>query len=397
MASACVKSAGVSPEKFSAFGWSSPRLSLTREDNNNRRSSSSVVGKQQQPDPLPENQDPVVDFEFCLEDPVTMLSADELFSDGKLVPLKFSGVPKTSTEPRGSPEVLKSCRRLEMEISDLFSPKAPRCTTRWRELLGLKRLVNNAKPQESAKPTSSSSSPPSNPKASSFKQFLHRGSKSSATAAATSPLLKDSDISESISIASSRLSLSSSSSSGHEIDDLPRLSLDLDKPSPNPFPPSRTHLRNSNQPRIRLAKPRRHHPPSNPSADGSSSSASTNIESRGLTVTADSPRLNASGKIVFHGLERSSSSPGSFTGGPRMKQHHGMPRSYSANVRITPVLNVPVCSLKSGLFFGQLFSSSSSSSSSSSPSPGNKSQVQSIGKTRSNRTRLEPKFEQLEK
>ncbi|XP_010480162.1 PREDICTED: uncharacterized protein LOC104758893 [Camelina sativa] len=395
MASACVKSAGVSPEKFSAFGWTSPRLSLTREDNN-RRPSSSVVGKQQQPDPLPENQDPVVDFEFCLEDPVTMLSADELFSDGKLVPLKFSGVPKSTTEPRGSPEVLKSCRRLEMEISDLFSPKAPRCTTRWRELLGLKRLVNNAKPQESPKPTSSSS-PPSNPKTSSFKQCLHRGSKSSAStaAAATSPLLKESDISESISIASSRLSLSSSSSSGHEIDDLPRLSLDLDKPSPNPIAPSRTHLRNSNQPRIRLAKPRRHHPTSNPSADGSSS-ASANIESRGLTVTADSPRLNASGKIVFHGLERSSSSPGSFTGGPRMKQHHGMPRSYSANVRITPVLNVPVCSLKSGLFFGQLFSSSSSSSSSS-LSPGNKSQVQSNGKNRSNRTRLEPKFEQLEK
>ncbi|KAL1221475.1 hypothetical protein V5N11_035611 [Cardamine amara subsp. amara] len=388
MASACVKSAGVSPEKFSAYGWTSPRMSL----------SSSSVDKEQSV-PLPENQDPVVDFEFCLEDPITMLSADELFSDGKLVPLKFSGskttsttVNTTNTEPRGSPEVLKSCRRLEMEISDLFSPKAPRCTTRWRELLGLKKLVN-AKAQESVKTTSSSSSP--NLKASSFKQFLHRGSKSSAS---SSPLLKESDISESVSIASSRLSLSSSSSSSHEIDELPRLSLDLDKPSPNPFAPSRTHLRNPSQPRIRLAKPRRHHLPSTPSVDGSSSS-SANItagESRGVTVTADSPRLNASGKIVFHGLERSSSSPGSFTGGPRMKQHHGMPRSYSANVRITPVLNVPVCSLKSGLFFGQLFSSSSSSSSSaSSPSPGNKSQLQS--KNRINRTRLEPKFEQLEK
>ncbi|KAL9309860.1 hypothetical protein AtEden1_Chr1g0055331 [Arabidopsis thaliana] len=397
MASACVKSAGVSPEKFSSYGWTSPRMSLTRDDN--RRSSS--VDKQQS-DPLPEIQDPVVDFEFCLEDPVTMLSADELFSDGKLVPLKFSGpktttttsmtVNTTTTEPRGSPEVLKSCRRLEMEISDLFSPKAPRCTTRWRELLGLKRLVNAKEQEESVKASSSSSS--TNPKTSSFKQFLHRGSKSST--AASSPLQKESDISESISVASSRLSLSSSSSSSHEIDDLPRLSLDLDKPSANPFAPSRTHSRNLNQPRIRLAKPRRNHPPSTPSVDGSSSS-SANIESRGLTVTADSPRLNASGKIVFHGLERSSSSPGSFTGGPRMKQHHGMPRSYSANVRITPVLNVPVCSLKSGLFFGQLFSSSSSSSSSS-PSPGNKSQLQSNGnKNRINRTRLEPKFEQLEK
>lgn len=76
----------------------------------------------------------------------------------------------------------------------------------------------------------------------------------------------------------------------------------------------------------------------------------------------DSPRLNSSGKIVFQSLERSSSSPGSFTGGPRFK-HRGMERSYSANVRVTPVLNVPVCSLrgssKSGSVFGfgQLFSS----------------------------------------
>ncbi|ESQ29863.1 hypothetical protein EUTSA_v10012288mg [Eutrema salsugineum] len=376
MASVCVNNAGVSP---AGYGWSS------REE---RCSSSSLVKESDT-----HQEDPVVDFEFCLEDPVKMLSADELFSDGKLVPLKFSG---SKTEPQASPEVLKPCRRLEMEISDLFSPKAPRCTTRWRELLGLKRLV---KAHDSVKMTTSSSSSSSssrNLKTPSFKQFLHRGSKSSSTASSPSPLLKESDVSESISIASSRLSLSSSSSSsGHEIDDLPRLSLDLDKPSPNPFAPSRTHLRNPNHPRIRSAKPRR---PSNSSADGSSNM--TAGEPRGVTVTADSPRLNASGKIVFHGLERSSSSPGSFTGGPRMKQHHGMPRSYSANVRITPVLNVPVSSLKSGLFFGQLFSSSSSSSSASSssslssPSPGNKSQLQSNGKNRTNRTRLEPKCEQ---
>ncbi|KFK35542.1 hypothetical protein AALP_AA4G004300 [Arabis alpina] len=321
MASACVKSSSLSP----SYGWTTtPRMSITGPE---------------------KNQDPVEDpFEFCLEeDPVTMLSADELFSDGKLVPLKFSGGPKpTVTEPT-QPEVLKSCKRLEIEISDLFSPKAPRCTTRWRELLGLKK----AQAQDSVK----------NTKTSSFKQFLHRGNNNKETDSSTS--------------SSSRLSLSSSSSSSHE--ELPRLSLDLDKPSPNPFAPSRTHQRNNlpNQSRIRLAKPRRNLS----SSDGSSSSS---------TVTADSPRLNASGKLVFHGLERSSSSPGSFTGGPRMKQNHGMPRSYSANVRITPVLNVPVSSLKSGLFFGQLFASSS---------PVNKSQLQSNGKNRSNRTRLEPKCE----
>lgn len=81
--------------------------------------------------------------------------------------------------------------------------------------------------------------------------------------------------------------------------------------------------------------------------------------SRGVSV--DSPRMNSSGKIVFQSLERSSSSPSSFNGGPRFK-HRGMERSYSANVRVTPVLNVPVCSLRGpysskSFGFGQLFSS----------------------------------------
>ncbi|KAL1204836.1 hypothetical protein V5N11_017439 [Cardamine amara subsp. amara] len=383
MASGCVKNVATS----ASHSWTSSKMSVTRES--------------QPLDPHFENDDPV-DFEFLLEDPVTMLSADELFSDGKLVPLKFSGASYTSEEKPITSSVvntavkLKPCRRIEMEISGvdpyLFSPRAPRCTVRWRELLGLKRL---AKTQEDASLSSSSSSSSSsrlsssspNPKTASFRHFLNRSSKSTQS---PPPPVKDSDISESssTSISSSRLSLSSSSSSGHELEDLPRLSLDLDKPgTPNPFARPRVHhhhhLRNPNQPR----KPRRHSP-----ADESTDN--TIVESRGMTVTADSPRLNASGKIVFHGLERSSSSPGNFTGGPRMKHHHGIPRSYSANVRITPVLNVPVSSLrggpKSALFFGQLFSSSSSSSS------GNihRAQLQqSNTKNRTNRTRLEPTSE----
>ncbi|CAA7016283.1 unnamed protein product [Microthlaspi erraticum] len=379
MASACVKNVGTSPEKLSTASYSwmrSKTAAMSRE--------SPTL------DPQLENEEDSVDFEFLLEDPVTMLTtADELFSNGKLVPLKFSGATTTEEKPivTAVNTVAKPRRRLEMEISGadpyLFSPRAPRCTVRWRELLGLKRL---AKTQEEASSSRLSSSSP-NPKTASFRHFLNRSSKSNAAAPSPPPLIKDSDISESsTSISSSRLSLSSSSSSGHELDDLPRLSLDLDKPTaPNPFarPRAHHHLRNPNQPR----KPRRHSP-----AD-----ESTESESRGLTVTADSPRLNASGKIVFHGLERSSSSPGNFTGGPRMKQHHGMPRSHSANVRISPVLNVPVSSLrggpKSGLFFGQLFSSSSSSSSSSSLS-GNRAQLQSNNtKNHTNRTRLEPKNE----
>uniref|UniRef100_A0A1J3IS04 Uncharacterized protein n=4 Tax=Noccaea caerulescens TaxID=107243 RepID=A0A1J3IS04_NOCCA len=377
MASACVKNVGTSPEKLStaSYSW--------------MRSKTSAMSRESPAlDPQLENEDSV-DFEFLLEDPVTMLTADELFSNGKLVPLKFSGATCSEEKPIITEvnTAMKPRRRLEMEISGvdpyLFSPRAPRCTVRWRELLGLKR---QAKSQEEAPSSSSSrlSSSSPNPKTASFRHFLNRSSKSNAAAPSPPPLIKDSDISESsASISSSRLSLSSSSSSGHELDDLPRLSLDLDKPTaPNPFARSRAHhhLRNPNQPR----KPRRHSP----------GDESTESESRGITVTADSPRLNASGKIVFHGLERSSSSPGNFTGGPRMKQHHGMPRSHSANVRITPVLNVPVSSLrggpKSGIFFGQLFSSSSSSSSSS----GNRVQLQSNNtKNHTNRTRLEPTSE----
>ncbi|CAN6819117.1 hypothetical protein Bca4012_004086 [Brassica carinata] len=330
MATVCVRNVGTSPEK-----------KLSTASYSCRGSKMSVMSQKSQPsDPKLENEDPV-DFEFLLEDPVTMLSADELFSDGKLIPLKFSGAVSSREKPITTAvnTAAKPCRRLEMESADpyTFSPRAPRCTMRWRELLGLKRLTKT--PEEASSPPSRLSSSTPNPKTASFRYLLNRSSKSS----------KDSDISEtSTSVSSSRLSLSSSSSSGHDLDDVPRLSLDRDnKPNnaPNPFARSRAPHHHH-----QLRKPRRHSP-------------SDKTTERALTVTADSPRLNASGKIVFHGLERSSSSPGNFTGGPRMKHHHGMPRSQSANVRITPVLNVPLSSLrgasKPGLSFGQLFASSS--------------------------------------
>ncbi|CAN8270126.1 unnamed protein product [Cochlearia groenlandica] len=295
-----------------------------------------------------------VDFEFLLEDPVAMLSADELFSNGKLVPLKFSGA-----EEKPITTVTKPCRRLETEISGavdpyLFSPRAPRCTVRWRELLGLKRSV---KTQDDKTTSSRLSSSSPTPKTASFRHFLNRNSKSTSKSPSPPPPSSSNETEVSW-MFSSRLSLSSSSSSGHELDDLPRSSLDSDKPRiPNPIARSRDHHHHH------VRKPRRNH---------SRADESTDIEIRSMKIAADSPRLNACGKIVFHGLERSSSSPGNFTGGPRLK-HHRMPRSYSANVRIAPVLNVPVSSLrnggaKSGLFFGQFFSSSSS---------GNKAQLQS--------------------
>ncbi|XP_009629172.1 uncharacterized protein [Nicotiana tomentosiformis] len=398
MASACVNKMGMSPEKFldcspaakyhQSYGWLSPRMSFSRDfqddvvgdsskvaagakhtSSPSIEMKSSVKDKAEELDPEV-SKDMVADFEFRLEDPVIMLPADELFSDGKLVaPLHLSMVrPATTTSATisagvRSPDTPQLRMRNEILISNadpyLFSPKAPRCTTRWRELLGLKKQQhqnNNAKQE-----TQRTSSLPSSSAHKSLKNYFHRSSKSLSASLDSSlnlPLLQKDWDNESVSI-SSRLSLSSSSS-GHDHDDLPRLSLDSDKP--NSF--SRNAM-TTNPRRVRLVK----HRVSSSEAtrvgrspvrrQQAADSATVTTHARGVSV--DSPRMNSSGKIVFHSLERSSSSPSTFNGGPRYK-HRGMERSYSANVRVTPVLNVPVCSLRGSSKFGfPLFSSSSSS------------------------------------
>ncbi|XP_068657397.1 uncharacterized protein [Aristolochia californica] len=376
MASACVNNIGMATESFldcpafPSYGWLSPRISFSRDfvDDGGKISTGEKAPlpaeKTQKPivkaDPEPSGKD-LVDFEFRLDDSVTMLPADELFSDGMLVPLQLAAVRPTadlttSSSVVQSPEAVKSRRRLDVTGSDpyLFSPKAPRCSSRWRELLGLKKTQN---PKPELQKAASVPSKNTNPK--SLKHFLHRSNKSSSSvdSSLTLPLLRDSDC-ESVSI-SSRLSLSSSSSSGPDHEDLPRLSLDSDKPNPHPI------SLNRNPPRLRVSKPRNSRPLDHPSGRIGRSPMrrapdSTTVPVRGVSV--DSPRMNSSGKIVFQSLERSSSSPSSFNGGSRNIRHRGMERSYSANVRITPVLNVPMCSLrgssKSGSVFGfgQLFS-----------------------------------------
>lgn len=398
MASACVNNIGMSPEKFPAYpsyGWLSPRISFSREFPDEE---SKVAAGGKSPSPVEKTADqPQLsdldvsgknegDFEFRLEDPVTMLPADELFADGKLMPLHVSAfrpVVSTSTFSAGirSPETAKCCRREEVSCTDpyLFSPKAPRCSSRWKDLLGLKKLYQNNPKQDNPK-ASSSSSLHNTSNVKSLKHFLHRSSKSSSSGSDASlslPLLKDSDC-ESVSI-SSRLSLSSSSS-GPEHEDLPRLSLDSEKPSSNPIFQLKNVVTtsanananpNPNPPRLRLVKARAgpliDHPPARVGRSPMRRATAETCTVSTTGVSIDSPRMNPSGKVIFQSLERSSSSPSSFNGGPRHK-HRGMERSYSANVRITPVLNVPVCSLrgssKSGSVFGlgPLFSSSSSSS-----------------------------------
>ncbi|KAH6768168.1 hypothetical protein C2S53_017253 [Perilla frutescens var. hirtella] len=375
MASACVNNIlDCPPPAFPSYGWLSPRISFSREfpdeDASNRSPSPKNLHnadqeKLEEPDLEISTKD-FVDFEFHLEDPVAMLPADELFADGKLVPLQLSVRHSMTSAPAfseaRSPDTPKYRRRNEISSRDpyLFSPKAPRCSSRWKELLGLKKLYQNSNAKQEDPKTSSSLSSNRNA-ARGLKHLLQRSSKSSLSSSIDSslnlPLLKDSD-NESISI-SSRLSLSSSSS-GHEHDDLPRLSLDSEKPSSIS---RNSHQSTSNLSRVRLSKHKaaaseNRTAPCRVGRSPMRRAPESAAPVRGVSV--DSPRMNSSGKIVFHSLERSSSSPSSFNGGPRYK-HRGMERSYSANVRVTPVLNVPVCSLrgssKSGVFGFPLFSS----------------------------------------
>ncbi|KAE9585070.1 hypothetical protein Lal_00018286 [Lupinus albus] len=290
------------------------------------------------------------DFEFRLQHPVTMLPADELFSDGKLLPHPLSinhSLPVTTP----SPETLISHRK---DDPYLFSPKAPRCSTTWKDLLGFKKLYSSNGGAGLNKTTLLYNSCSDNK---SFKHLLHR--KTTPFTPENAPLLKHhSDSEHDASLSSFRFSFSSSSSI-HDAE-LPRLSLDSEKPNPNPISIHRNP--NPNHQRIRLVKQkqafsdnaRESHRRCNRigrSPNREPAKESGTVGCRGVSV--DSPRINSSGKIVFHNLKRSSSSPSSLKNRDR-----GTERFNSAKVRVTPVLNVPVSSLTGSVFgFGQLFSS----------------------------------------
>ncbi|KAG6491364.1 uncharacterized protein LOC122007265 [Zingiber officinale] len=275
------------------------------------------------------------DFEFHLQDdPVSMLPADELFSEGKLVPLQLAA-PR-SAEARSAVEVGLADPLPKAEIDPYaFSPRAPRCSAGWRELLGLKRAraaksagvqVLHGGPVDAAVPRSVI------PRSVIKHLLLHRQPKNASIVESMSlPLLRDSDH-DSTPVAT-RLSHSSSSSSGPDHENLARLSIESDKPGPIP-------------PRVRLARRRPAMLASSRDALGPNRRTADPPAQPPRGVSVDSPRMSPSGKIVFQGLERSSSSPGSFTGGPRPRPR-GVDRSYSANVRVAPVLNVlPVGSLR---------------------------------------------------
>ncbi|RLM54384.1 flocculation protein FLO11-like [Panicum miliaceum] len=359
------------PAAAPAYGWLSPRVSFSHDAQGAdvmepaAVSSPAAVAAMAVATPEPAISKDFIDFEFSLGGSATMLPADELFADGKLLPLRKAAAPLPDTEaaaaappPPARAEAampapagpVKPLRAAAVAAADgtadpyVFSPKAPSCSSRWRELLGLKRAAAAQSP--SAKPSPSPAAAARTPAARaansaaarSLKLLLQRNtgraSGASATDLASAPLLRDSSDSEaSLSLASSRFSFSSSSSSsGHEHDDVPRLSLDS-AADPNP-------------PRIRLVRSSHHRHSTSGSTRAGRSPArrrpSPPPPPRCLSV--DSPRMNSSGKIVFQGLERSSSSPCSFHAASKSRSR-AVDRSYSSGVRVAPVvLNVPVCS-----------------------------------------------------
>ncbi|KAL2489458.1 uncharacterized protein Fot_42750 [Forsythia ovata] len=105
-ASACVNNIGMSleknfldcsPDKYPSYGWLSPRISFSCEFLDEEASKvtgaihlaaseNAAVEKPEESNRNVSGKD-FVDFEFRLEDLITMLPADKLFFDGKLVPL----------------------------------------------------------------------------------------------------------------------------------------------------------------------------------------------------------------------------------------------------------------------------------------------------------------------
>ncbi|CAL9112574.1 unnamed protein product [Musa acuminata var. zebrina] len=342
MASALVTDVAL-PPAFSAFCRLGPRISLGSDLIAAADDDKADEPGREGPDGDESGGD-FVDFEFRLHDPVAMLPADELFVDGKLVPLQMAvakPVALRSAAEIRSPERAKTLRMAEDSGSDpyTFSPRAPSCTSRWRELLGLKRAATpKPDPVKVSPALAAAKSKNPNPDARSLKHLFHRNLKMSPLEASLSLPLLHNTKSDSVSI--------SSRAPDHE--DPPGLSLDSDKPS--------HHI-----PTVRLVRPLP--AVAEPGRSRIRRTASLEITPPPPPIgPVDSPRMNPSGKVVFHGLERSSSSPGSFTGGPRPRAR-GMERSYSATVvRVTPVLNVPVCSLRGSgracpaFGFGQLFS-----------------------------------------
>ncbi|KAL8100234.1 uncharacterized protein LOC141684395 [Apium graveolens] len=106
-------------------------------------------------------------FEFLSTDSQTMLSADELFSEGKLLPYRPMHheikkiTLKSNDGPKAKPEVEDSNKesRGSWFVDDDPSPRPPTCTVLWKELLRLKKpRPSKLSPSSSSSSSSSSGS-----------------------------------------------------------------------------------------------------------------------------------------------------------------------------------------------------------------------------------------------
>ncbi|KAL1806555.1 hypothetical protein DCAR_0832371 [Daucus carota subsp. sativus] len=110
-----------------------------------------------------------IDFEFLSNDSQTMLSADELLFDGKLLPfwqtqqsekLKSISLKTEQSEEVTKPEVVNNAEtRVSWLPDEDPSPRPPTCTVLWKELLRLrKQRASSLSPSSSSSSSTSSSS-----------------------------------------------------------------------------------------------------------------------------------------------------------------------------------------------------------------------------------------------
>ncbi|WVZ87159.1 hypothetical protein U9M48_033845 [Paspalum notatum var. saurae] len=297
------------------------------------------------------------EFEFHVV-PAALSAADELFSGGKLVPL-HPPAPPAFNAPCSPPPCLEA-----EPASEPTSPRAPRCAgRRWRDIL---LLVSSSKKARASAVARGGGGADGDKCADGFlkarrethfRPLLSRDSSSSSSASSVdsgkharrapppscSPLRT-----RSAPVANLLHLLSRTRSAGAAGDKASAAAADAS--------PSHSHS-------PRRQEPACAHPLLTRASSSSSASSSDSGRNprapwrpngparRRPAIAAESPRVSASGRVVFRSLERSSSTPASAGIGPRRPRPRGMERSYSANVRVDPVINV--------FGFGHLFMPSS--------------------------------------
>lgn len=164
----------VSPESTEGESPSSPRISFSADflDEKNFISITPNTCQNEKEDQVGREKAKIADFEFLSNNVSTnqMLSADELFFEGKLLPFwkmqqaeKFNKISlkakDNADEGEDEVEVNKEENRVSWFVDDDPSPRPPKCTVLWKELLKLrKQRASSLSPSSSSSSSSSSAS-----------------------------------------------------------------------------------------------------------------------------------------------------------------------------------------------------------------------------------------------